>query len=265
MAAKQENKEETYTKFSDVIHYDIKKTMKYIPGLWHSLPPMASVSSEYSEKVFELKQQLVEHIKQERKKRLPLTISDFIILMEDFSNAVKSEDFIFSFQNSLAAVTYSKLSSEYSDWKWEIQQSFTEWKEKAERRIKNCEEIDNLVSELKSEVDELARKQELEALEKLQAYFTSDANNGKLIEKYKHLFEGNIKTLCLECKGNAVRKCEEFIKLHQSLTDFKNLIKKYIGEIEQKVNELVQKCKLKKNKLTETQLKGEFEKMWEKN
>uniref|UniRef100_A0A8C4SJD9 Interferon-induced very large GTPase 1-like n=1 Tax=Erpetoichthys calabaricus TaxID=27687 RepID=A0A8C4SJD9_ERPCA len=89
MAAKQENKEQTYTKFSDVIHYDIKKTMKYMPGLWHSEPPMASVSSGYSEKVFELKQ------------------------------------------------------------------------------IKNCEEIDNLVSELKSEADELARKQELEGLRKL--------------------------------------------------------------------------------------------------
>uniref|UniRef100_A0A8C4XAJ3 Up-regulator of cell proliferation-like n=1 Tax=Erpetoichthys calabaricus TaxID=27687 RepID=A0A8C4XAJ3_ERPCA len=264
MAAKQENKEETYTKFSDVILYDLKKTMKYIPGLWHSPPTMASVSSGYSEKVFELKQELVEHIKQERKKRLSLTISDFITLMEDFSNAVKSEDFIFSFQNSLAAIAYSKLSSEYSDWKWEIHKSFTEWKEKAERRIKNCEEIDNLVPALKSEADELARTQELEGLGKLQAYFTSDVNNRELIENYRHHFEVNIKTLCMECKGNAVRKCEEFIKLHQSLIDFQKLIHKYGEEIEEKVNELLQKCKLEKNKLTETQLKGEFEKMWEK-
>ncbi|KAG2464084.1 interferon-induced very large GTPase 1-like [Polypterus senegalus] len=265
MAAIQENKEETYTKFSDVIHYNIKKTIKYIPGLWHSWPPMASVSSGYSEKVFELKQELVEHIKQERKKRLPLTISDFIISMEDFSNAVKSEDFLFSFQNSLAAVAYSKLSSEYSDWKWEIQKSFIEWKENAERRIKNCEEIDNLVPALKSEVDELARKQKQETLGKLKAYFTSGVNNRQLIESYKHLFEGNIKTLCAECKGNAVRKCEEFIKLHQSLIKFQKLIHKYGKEIELKVNELVQKCKLEENELTETQLKEEFEKMWEKN
>uniref|UniRef100_A0A8C4SP63 VLIG-type G domain-containing protein n=1 Tax=Erpetoichthys calabaricus TaxID=27687 RepID=A0A8C4SP63_ERPCA len=57
MAAKQENKEETYTKFSDVIHYDIKKTMKYMPGLWHSQPPMASVSSGYSEKIMVLKKE----------------------------------------------------------------------------------------------------------------------------------------------------------------------------------------------------------------
>ncbi|XP_051790660.1 interferon-induced very large GTPase 1-like isoform X3 [Erpetoichthys calabaricus] len=265
MAAKQENKEETYTKFSDVIHYDIKKTMKYMPGLWHSPPPMASVSSRYSEKVFELKQELVEHIKQQRKKRLPLTISDFITLMEDFSNAVKSEDFIFSFQNSLAAVAYSKLSSEYSKWKWEIQKSFTEWKEEAERRIKNCDEIDNLVPALKNEADEFTRKQELKGLEKLQDYFTSDVNNRELIESHKHHFEVNIKTLCLECKGNAERKCEEFIKLHQSLIDFQKLIHKYGEEIEQKVNELVQKCKLEESELTEIQLKEEFEKMWEKN
>uniref|UniRef100_A0A8C4SIE0 Interferon-induced very large GTPase 1-like n=1 Tax=Erpetoichthys calabaricus TaxID=27687 RepID=A0A8C4SIE0_ERPCA len=65
-AAKQENKEKTYSRFSDVIQYDPSKINIYIPGLWRGIPPMAAVSNGYSKKIYELKTELLECMKKKK-------------------------------------------------------------------------------------------------------------------------------------------------------------------------------------------------------
>ncbi|KAL8176554.1 UNVERIFIED_CONTAM: hypothetical protein K2H54_036272 [Gekko kuhli] len=54
-------------KFSDIMDYDPELHNWYIPGLWHGVPPMASVNRGYSDKVFELKRLLEECRKEERR------------------------------------------------------------------------------------------------------------------------------------------------------------------------------------------------------
>uniref|UniRef100_A0A673IYG7 Upregulator of cell proliferation n=1 Tax=Sinocyclocheilus rhinocerous TaxID=307959 RepID=A0A673IYG7_9TELE len=50
-------------KFTDVMEYDTENGDHYIPGLWHGNPPMAQVSTGYSESVYALKRHIIETFK----------------------------------------------------------------------------------------------------------------------------------------------------------------------------------------------------------
>ena len=63
-AAKVENCEGQYTKFSDVIEFNDSTDVFYFPSLWKGDPPMAPVNLGYSESALNLKNALIDKIKQ---------------------------------------------------------------------------------------------------------------------------------------------------------------------------------------------------------
>ncbi|KAG2464079.1 GVIN1 GTPase, partial [Polypterus senegalus] len=258
-AAKQENKEKTYSRFSDVIQYDPSKISIYIPGLWRGVPPMAAVSNGYSEKLYELKAELLQCMKEKKVAYSPLSITNYIKSMEDLSNAVKSEDFIFSFQNSLAAEAFAKLANQCNDWKWEIQKSFMEWREGAEMRIKSCEEPDSLEPQLSKEAGDLAKAKEELYLQKLTYYYKRDVENKQYIERDKQYFELNIKGLCQQYRNTALMGCKTLMKTCRSVN---MIMRRYKEQIKERVNNLVKECKEGKSNILEAELHKEFEKMW---
>ncbi|KAG2463580.1 GVIN1 GTPase, partial [Polypterus senegalus] len=258
-AAKQENKEKTYSRFSDVIQYDPSKISIYIPGLWHGVPPMVAVSNGYSEKVYELKTELLECMKKMKRELCSsINIISYIKLLEEISNAVKSEDFIFSFQNSLAADAFAKLSCQCNDWKWEIQKIFMEWREGAEIKIKNCEELDSLGLVLPEEAEKIANEKEEEYLKKLKEYYKNDLENKQHIEKDKQYFEAIIMKTCQLFKNSAVMGCRNLIKVCKS---FNELMKSHREKIKVRVDNLVKEYK-GKSKLSDDELREDFTKMW---
>ncbi|XP_028670815.1 interferon-induced very large GTPase 1-like [Erpetoichthys calabaricus] len=258
-AAKQENKEKTYSRFSDVIQYDPSKINIYIPGLWRGIPPMAAVSNGYSKKIYELKTELLECMKKKKVAYRPMSITNYIRSMVDLSNAVKSEDFIFSFQNSLAAEAFAKLSNQCNNWKWEIQQSFMEWREGAEMRNKSCEEPDSLESQLSKEAGDLAKEKEELYLKKLTDYYKCDVENKQYIERDKQYFEVNIKGLCQQYRDTALMGCKTLMKNCRRVN---TIMKRYKEKIKERFNNLVKECKEGKSKVLEAELHKEFEKMW---
>ncbi|KAK2843793.1 hypothetical protein Q7C36_012008 [Tachysurus vachellii] len=104
-------------KFTDVLDYDVEKNNWYIPGLWHGTPPMAPVNTGYSVAVLDIKKTLFE-ILRTRKNEQPSQIPEFLQWMSSLWKAVKFENFIFSFRNSLVAHAYENLCKEFSDWEW---------------------------------------------------------------------------------------------------------------------------------------------------
>ncbi|KAG2463579.1 GVIN1 GTPase, partial [Polypterus senegalus] len=261
-AAKQEKKEGVYCEFSDVIQCDPASANKYIAGLWHGVPPMATVNVGYSESVFELKKELLNYIKEQKKKQNPSKISDFVKWMEDVSAAVKSEDFLFSFQNSLEAAAFAKLDTQYLNWIWEIQQRFMEWWEREEVKIKNCEELDDLLSKLSTEVEELRQEQEDKALYNLQSYFKMDIENKQFIENHRHYFETNIKIACQQLKDDSLKKLETSAENWERQNSVRKIRKTYDANIQHKVKELVKKCKEEKKELSDAELTWIFDEMW---
>ncbi|XP_063326278.1 up-regulator of cell proliferation-like [Pelmatolapia mariae] len=137
-AAKMEKKEENKS-FTDVMEYSPDTGNWYIPGLWNGNPPMAPVSIGYSEAVYELKKHIIQLLR-----NCESSANDILECKEwvkSLWTAVKHENFIFSFKNSLVAYSYTKLFTEINKWKWEF---------KRETRISNFGR-----GEIKSETSDL--------------------------------------------------------------------------------------------------------------
>nr|XP_024656856.1 up-regulator of cell proliferation-like [Maylandia zebra] len=137
-AAKMEKKEENKS-FTDVMEYSPDTGNWYIPGLWNGNPPMAPVSIGYSEAVYELKKHIIQLLR--NCESSANDILEYKEWVKSLWTAVKHENFIFSFKNSLVADSYTKLFAEINKWKWEF---------KRETRISNFGR-----GEIKSETSDL--------------------------------------------------------------------------------------------------------------
>uniref|UniRef100_A0A8D0HHL8 VLIG-type G domain-containing protein n=1 Tax=Sphenodon punctatus TaxID=8508 RepID=A0A8D0HHL8_SPHPU len=260
-AARMEKQSKGMT-FSDIMKYDAEKHNWYIRGLWHGDPPMAPVNIGYSENVCELKTYLLEFIKINCHNRPPKDIPQFIKLLNDLWSAVKHENFIFSFRNCLVAEAYNQLSRKYSDWEWEFRKEMYQWTCKKENFIQNqtAENLNdhNFQYELQQKLSHL----EKESLAHLEKYYKTEAENPRLIEKYREDFIKSTKGLRKELERDCVEKCEEAILIHKEQHKINNIKAEYKKIIEGKVDKLLSQSKRKKDKLDLQQLEAEFQKMW---
>ncbi|CAI5672454.1 unnamed protein product [Oreochromis niloticus] len=116
-AARMEKKEENKS-FTDVMEYSPDTGNWYIPGLWNGNPPMAPVNAGYSEAVYELKKHIIQLLR--NCESSANNIMDFKEWVTSLWTAVKHENFIFSFRNSLVADAYTSLCAELDKWEWEF-------------------------------------------------------------------------------------------------------------------------------------------------
>ncbi|XP_037754903.1 interferon-induced very large GTPase 1 isoform X2 [Chelonia mydas] len=260
-AAKMEklNKE---IKFSDIMEYDLEKNNWYIPGLWHGVPPMAPVNMGYSEKVYELKRYLFEFIRNCSLKRTPKDIPQFTEWVKSLWNAVKHENFIFSFRNSLIAEAYNQLSVKYSEWEWGFRKEMHLWITEKETAIHNFSPDELEADKSQYEMQQKLQCGEQRILELLKQYFESGAANLHLIEKYREDFIRSAKSLKNELESYSFKKCKEAIHIKKGQHKIANIQAEYMKVIEGKVDMLLEQCRKKESKLENKELEMEFEKMW---
>eukprot|EP00079_Xenopus_tropicalis_P019653 XP_012809549.1 PREDICTED: interferon-induced very large GTPase 1-like [Xenopus tropicalis] len=252
-------------RFSDIMDYDVKEHSWYIPGLWHGVPPMASVNTGYSENVFELKKHLIEIMKKQNKRRKPQAISDFLKWMKTLWNAVKYEKFIFSFRNSLVAEAYNLLSVKYSELEWNFRKTMHNWLIEAENLIRNqtAEELDTeMCMDLKYSMCCVLHEQEMVMTVSLEKYFENEENNVRLVERYREDFFRSIKVLRNELEVYLGNKCEEVIRIQKGKHVIKQVQEKYLQTIEEKAISLLETCRSAKHKLTDQEIESEFDVMW---
>ncbi|XP_073491927.1 interferon-induced very large GTPase 1-like [Aquarana catesbeiana] len=266
VAAEMEKKSEIRT-FSDVMDYNLEKGNWYIPGLWLGVPPMAPVNSGYSEHVSELKKYLLELMTNKESLHRPLTIPEFITWIESLWIAVKHEKFIFSFRNSLVAEAYNNLSIEYSQWEWEFRKAVHDWLIRTETNIKNqtADSLnDELCSKFKNELSNLLISKESKMSELLENYFNNKNENVNLIERYKQDFFLSTTFLKEELKRNSLVKFDEFVSIQKGKFKIQNIQNNYQKTMEGKITDLLKRCREKKKKLNDEELKKEFQEMWKK-
>ncbi|XP_068099980.1 up-regulator of cell proliferation-like [Hyperolius riggenbachi] len=266
LAAGMEKKSDINT-FSDVMDYDMEKDNWYFPGLWHGVPPMAPVSSGYSTHVCELKKYLLELLKAKQSLHKPLTIPEFIAWIESLWNAVKHEKFIFSFRNSLVAEAYNKLSVQFSKWEWEFQKTVYNWLISTETNIKNQSTeslLEGLCTEFKSDLKSLLIKEETKMKALLENYFGSKDENAHLVERYKEDFVLSTEFLRKELDRNAQSKLEEAVSIQKGKFKIQEMQRNSQKLIEDKITDLLCRCREKNQKLSEAELVEEFEEMWKK-
>ncbi|XP_041432685.1 up-regulator of cell proliferation isoform X2 [Xenopus laevis] len=248
-----------FTAFSDIMKYDPDKDSFYIPGLWNGVPPMASINTAYSEAIYELKKYLIESMKNKGHR-----IDDFIEWIKSLWNAVKHENFIFSFRNSLVANAYNQLSKKYSELEWKFTKSILNWLAETETVIKNQNEqmADSEGTKCTTAVYSILSEEEKNMQEELEKYFSSDNKDASLIERYKAEFLTSVSCLRKKLESSSLNKCAEIIRIKKENFKVRNVISAYKQVIDKKVTSLVMKFREEKCKPNEKTLEEEFELMW---
>uniref|UniRef100_A0A803J5F5 Uncharacterized LOC100490671 n=1 Tax=Xenopus tropicalis TaxID=8364 RepID=A0A803J5F5_XENTR len=258
IAADMEKKTK-FTAFSDIMMYDPEKDNFYIPGLWNGVPPMASINIAYSETIYELKTYLIECMKNKGHR-----IGDFIEWIESLWSAVKYENFIFSFKNSLVANAYNQLAKKYSELEWKFTKAMHKWLAETETVIKNqnAQTIDSEGAKCKNAAYSILSEEEERMKKELEKYFSSENKDASLVERYKAEFLTSASCLRRKLEASSLSKCDEAIRIQKENLKVKKVISAYKEVIDQKVTSLVMKCREQKYKPDEKTLQTEFELMW---
>ncbi|XP_023202514.1 up-regulator of cell proliferation-like [Xiphophorus maculatus] len=282
-AAKMEKREEKYKSFTDVMEYNPDTGNCYIPGLWNGNPPMAPVNAGYSETVYELKKNIIQQlgkcgstsnniIQQLGKyESTSNNILEFSKWITSLWNAIKHENFIFSFRNSLVADAYMRLCTEYNKWEWEFKKEMYTWVTNAETRISNfgtvaakseISDMNEFITELKSEAITELTKWETKILENLKKYFDQPEGHVYLVEGYREDFSNSIKSLRRQTERSVFNQITTTADIKEGLKELDKIRATYTEKIEKAVCALIDKCRKKKVKMTDRELDENFDKMW---
>ncbi|KAK2843795.1 hypothetical protein Q7C36_012010 [Tachysurus vachellii] len=249
--------------FTNVIDYDVEKNNWYIPGLWHGTPPMAPVNTGYSVAVLDFKKKLLEMLKARKGEQL-FQIPEFLQWMSSLWKAVKFENFIFSFRNTLVAHAYDNLCQEFSDWEWSFRRHILLLISKAEVQLSNTE-----ISSIHGVVDALNKKTEKELMiqseemtKKLKEYYKRKDRNVHLVEKYKTDFIKSIKSLETEMKNEVKKRLDLAIEMKKNTAKLEEIHSKQAAMVESQVLQLLQKYKARNDEVSDEDLKADFERMW---
>ncbi|XP_061670998.1 up-regulator of cell proliferation [Syngnathoides biaculeatus] len=248
--------------FTDVLSYNLEKNNWNIPGLWHGTPPMAPVNTGYSEAVADFKKNLLETVGKERSHDVS-KIPHFLEWMSSLWKAVKYENFIFSFRNTLVAHAYDNLCKEFAQWEWEMRKTILSWQTVAESEILNAnneDELEPLLTSKKSKLSEEIQLQKSIFNGKLSDYYREKDRCVKLVEKYKSDFFKSIVSLSNEIEHSVRTKLDRVHEVKIGLKKAQDIQQEYYGSIENRVLKLL--SDFKNVTLSDSQLKKEFDKMW---
>uniref|UniRef100_UPI0037E71520 up-regulator of cell proliferation-like n=1 Tax=Semicossyphus pulcher TaxID=241346 RepID=UPI0037E71520 len=267
-AARMENKVQNKS-FTDVMEYNPKNGNWYIPSLWNGSPPMAPVNAGYSEAVYELKKNIINIIGIcETSTNDILEFSEWI---RSLWNAVKHENFIFSFRNSLVADAYMRLCKEFNKWEWEFKKEMYSWTKTAEIKISNFGRVKSEVSDigqflthLKSEACSVLSKWETTLLDNLAKYFKQTDGHVYLVEAYREDFTNSAKSLRREIESSVHNQLTVATDVRRGMIELDRIKVNHKKKLEERVCALIEECRKNKVNMTDKKLDEEFDKMWNK-
>ena len=207
-AATQEAWKKTYRQFADVLHYDKNKDNTYVSGLWDGSPPMGKTDLEYSNTMQKLKGNILGRLENVTTKKCCSTLEDFSKWLESIWEAVKYENFVFSFRNVLAVEAYKRLSRILNDKEWEIKRTMRD-------------NMDKKMKEIKSKITTIAQKDNCTSMKTIEHMTEkADENINKCVKvSIKELFT------CIhhyfQCPGCPEKDCDEEVRNRQFLRDYK--------------------------------------------
>uniref|UniRef100_A0A673W6B7 Si:dkey-85k7.12 n=1 Tax=Salmo trutta TaxID=8032 RepID=A0A673W6B7_SALTR len=267
-AASMENKEENKI-FTDVMEYNPETGNWYIPGLWHGNPPMAPVNAGYSESVYEFKKNMIEVL--EKCEASGNNITEFLEWTKSLWNAVKYENFIFSFRNSLVADAYMKLCTEFNKWEWSFRKHMYTWVTNAETRISNfgtitvkapSSDMKDLIYKLKNDASLELSKWEKTILDNLTKYYEQTEGHVHLVEGYREVFSNSAKSLRREIENSVLNQVEASAEIRQGMNNLDTIKKTHTARLEENVLGLIEKCRKSKSEKSDQELERDFDQMW---
>ncbi|XP_061565801.1 up-regulator of cell proliferation-like [Cololabis saira] len=267
-AAKMEKREENKS-FTDVMEYSPDTGNCYVPGLWNGNPPMAPVNVGYSETLYELKKNIIQQLGECVSSAND--VLEFKEWMTSLWNAVKHENFIFSFRNSLVADAYMKLCTEFNKWEWEFKKAMYRWISNAETKISNfgtvaatsqISDMEKFLTQLKRKATTELSEWEKKLLDNLEEYFKQTDGHVYLVEGYEEEFKNSVKNIRRELENSVVNQLTAAADIKRGLKEVDKIKENHTKEIEKAVSELISECRKKNLQMTDKVLNKEFDEMW---
>ena len=259
-AAKEEQLEDKYKVFDQVVNFDAEKDVKYFNSLWTRSPPMSSVNPEYSEQSQELKSSLICLASESRQKFTFPTFKKHVSLLW---RSVLMESYVFSFKNMLEVIAYSELDSKSCQWLHMFQSKVLELQIKMEKKVfsSNVEEFDNLEEELTKSINKMFESHQRELLEKGEKFFES-CDHADIAIKWKEDTLISFKHICRKHQDQTHEYCRTLFQNRRDRKHLDNMRTTFYREIQGHVEKLA--LKLQEQTLDKEQLEREFEDLWKK-
>ena len=257
-AAKESGVETRYTLFTDVIKFDHEKDLSFFPDLWNGKPPMARVSSGYTEAAKQLKLAIINSSVHDAKYQTN-SILNIKAHLESLWKAILQEDFVFSFQNTFEIVAFKTLEGKYGDWSWSFKNDMNEWERRAQHRLMGCtpdqlyDVYQELLQSLTTFVSEKYRKYEAT----INSFF--DEGN-EIMLKWKPDTELRLRHLSESLQRHAQTHCLQLYQSRRGRADAENKKEELSVRILEKVQQLV--GILDKNHIGEEEVMKMFEENW---
>ncbi|XP_034074454.1 up-regulator of cell proliferation-like isoform X2 [Gymnodraco acuticeps] len=263
IAAEME-KQPSIKRFTDVLDYDIKENNWNIPGLWHGTPPMASVNTGYSEAVADFKKNLMETVRKGKTDDVS-RIPEFLEWVRSLWKAVKYENFIFGFRNTLVAHAYDNLCKEFNQWEWEFKKDLLSWQEVARLEILSSDNeihMETLKILVESQLIAKIEDRQTKMQQKLWEYYERKDIHVSLIEKYKIDFINRNKSLKNEFQRSVNNALDCALEEKKSSKEAQDIQRKHREIIEKAVMKLF--SDREHRTLSDEQLERDFQQMWTK-
>ena len=145
--------------FNRVIKFDCREDVFFFPDFWQGDPPMAHANPRYSQEVAKVRRKIFSDIATSRNGYL--NFDHLWTRMDDLWAAIQTDDFVFSFKNTLEVKAYTNFEKKCKKVVPEkIQQMFQNWvAHQSKIPIQNCKNLKEI-----KEYRDLVEKGELDQL-----------------------------------------------------------------------------------------------------
>ncbi|XP_072284102.1 interferon-induced very large GTPase 1-like [Pyxicephalus adspersus] len=240
-------------RFSNVIRFDVTTHIYYFAHLWEGNPPMAPPNPYYSEDAQKVKDIILSKQKDHHN---ILNISKLIVRIEDLWSALRNENFVFSFKNTLEISAYGKVESKYRDLTWQLRRSFLEFQTRLNNKIRKGET--NSVNQ--NMVEQEMTKTFDSIKEEFEIFFNEDKDKEILIQ-WKASTENRLRCLHTELVEETKRQAMEHIRLKKSQKQVQQRQTSYDEELFRKSKQMA--LDIKDTGLDESQLSNHFNILWQ--
>ena len=155
LAATKENMP-SYTTFSEIISFDSKVDVLYLPDRWTGESTMQHVNPAYSDKVAEVRHRIFSKVQKSKINLLP--VNEISARIRGLWMSISKEDFVFSFRNYLQVRSYYELEKIYNKLMVSLDQTISKTEKEYRKLIAHCSTEEDLSSQQKGIEDTLLAK-----------------------------------------------------------------------------------------------------------
>ncbi|PIK37961.1 putative interferon-induced very large GTPase 1-like [Apostichopus japonicus] len=236
-AAEEEGLEGRYKEFSDVVDLKFDEDLQYVPSLWTG--GMAPPNHMYGEKVIKIKRGLLRDVR--NKIITPdLTLSTFTDRVRDVWSAVKEENFVFNFKDSVRAVDFNQFCLYYNERIVQMRQAIMDKSNSCLRDVKSAVEkgssVELLITPLEDEVERQSGR-----LRDLVENYVLDHPRKSMISRHKRGFLEDVHIAVKDARKQAQHRITEEYEIKKLEHNMPNLGPKWLVRMITDVKEVASK------------------------